>query len=166
MQPSTQTHGSVSIPRILTVVYRAEELLTVSVDALEEGRLRVSFRFPRYVRTNEPLDHVSAMQMCGALIEGFYAMVEHLAARNRLAANVNLEDLYRTAVKWIVRRQQIVHKHQVSQETITSLIFELLKSEERGGFILTTVSFQGFCNGEITCALKRSELDLRAPTPS
>ena len=143
---------AVGAPKVLLAVYRREDILTTAVQRASDG-VKVEFTFPAYLRTIRPINHVSAVQIGAALIEGAYCALEDAWSAGGLAGHTSAEWFYTTANDWLVRRQTVTYIDQVIAGAPVALAFHLVRVVNRKNFLWATVSFDGFCRGTTTWVL-------------
>src|SRR3989339_339872 len=56
-------------------LYKPEKILAQKVEQIGVGEIKVTFVFPPYERTIQPLDHVSMSQMHEAVLDGLYCSI-------------------------------------------------------------------------------------------
>jgi hypothetical protein len=63
------------VEEILGDLYKPEKILAQKVEKVGVGEIKVTFVFPPYERTIQPLDHISMSQMHEAVLEGLYCSI-------------------------------------------------------------------------------------------
>ena len=147
------------LPEVLTRVYKRESLLTYSANYLGNGRATVNFLFPSYSRTVNEIDHVSAMQITGCIIEGWYCAVEDGLYSGRLPSACTQDWFYSACSmnQWLMTRMDVVFRKTLVYGTITPLDFSIVDvslQRFRKTLLSVTVSYDGFVSGEMTSVIK------------
>jgi hypothetical protein len=144
------TEAQLALPPVLSIVYRPEVLNTRAWRPLDSRSVEVEFRFPVYTRTAEYCDHVSAAQMCEALMEGSYVTLEHAILQGSFPGRPPLEWFHRTAKDWIYLSQEAIYRKMVRVDEPVHLRCSLVKASIerfRRRMLLAVLEYDGFISG-------------------
>jgi hypothetical protein len=132
------------IQEILGWFYKPESILSKNVQILWDWKMEVSFIFPEYLRTINPLEHVSANQINEAVMEGSYLIIGW-AIKRALFNDISFDDFLQNRAIALYRSLDIKYKKQVKSWVICSLTFSLWEVKNvKWKFSTIEVQFAGF----------------------
>lgn len=149
----SQQKGLTAVPSVLKRVYNPEDLLTLGYTPLGPRSVEVTFVFRPYGRTAEPMDHVSAVWITAAIIEGAYCVTQHMVESGDVPPVLSLEWLHRAAAGFVLLEQSVKYRRIVSPGEPTPLTFHvqgLGVRRLRQRMLEIKFAFDGFCRGSTT----------------
>jgi len=140
------------VPEVLPLIYKSEELVTIGVVPQGSKSADVYFSFGLYPRTVSEMNHVSAMWMTAAVMEGFYCVLDNAIRSGDLSPQLSVEWLHQETANFVMLKSHFLYRQQVELLKPTPLSFSLLNlgiQRFRKRMLSVTVGFEGFCSGEV-----------------
>jgi len=134
-------------------VYKEDEVLTTSIEELGEQSYKVTFLFPEYQRSKNPLDHISAVQMQAALIEGLCCVVGCLVKKGTSNFPIDLESI----TNFLLYKESITFRKMLKPNEVSQLYFQvgnICKIKLRRNFYSISFTFKGFISGSCEALLE------------
>lgn len=141
------------VPRVLTSIYKEDELVTVGVNLLSPASVEVFLKFPKYTRTNTEMDHVSGIQIAGSLFEVAYCAIDNSIRSHYLFPHTLTPEWFLTvAANFIVFKNHIIFRKRLQPEEVVPLkatVLDVGEQRLRKRMLSVTIGYEGFCSGEI-----------------
>ncbi len=146
------------IQEILGDLYKPEKILAKKVEQVSEGEFKITFEFPPYDRTIEPLDHVSMSQMHEAVLDGALCAIGQVLKNQSIKTNLDYQEFMDRRQDIIYYRENFSFRKMLKANESTELIFQIVNVEEkklRRTFYSATIKIDGFMRGEIEALLEK-----------
>jgi len=141
-------------------LYKQEKILAQKVEQISEGEFKITFKFPPYERTIQPLDHVSMSQMHEAVLDGLYCSIGQAIKNQAIDTPIDFQTFQENKLDSIYFRENFSFRRMLKANEPAELTFRVIKVEEkkiRKTFYSITVQIDGFMRGEIECLLEKPE---------
>ena len=148
------------VREILGDLYKAEKIFAQKVEHLGAGEIKVTFVFPQYERTVEPLDHVSMSQMHEAILEGLYCCIGEAIKSGAMETPIEFESFQANKSRAIYFEEKFSFRKMLKANEPAELKFKVINVEEKRllkSFYAVTVKIDGFMRGEVTCLLEKTD---------
>lgn len=140
--------------------YKPEKILAQTVEQISEGEYKITFVFPPYERTIEPMDHVSMLQMHEAVLEGLFCSIGQAIKNGGFETPIDYEQFQGYKENAIYFRENFSFRKMLKPNEPANLTFKIVKVEEKKlgkAFYSVTVKIDGFMRGEVECLLEKPE---------
>ncbi|PJC53738.1 MAG: hypothetical protein CO029_01245, partial [Candidatus Magasanikbacteria bacterium CG_4_9_14_0_2_um_filter_41_10] len=144
------------VQEILGTLYKTEKILAQKVEQIGVGEIKVTFVFPPYERTIQPLDHVSMSQMHEAVLDGLYCSIGQAIKNRVIDTPIDFQMFQAKKLDSIYFRENFSFRRMLKSNEPAELIFKVVSVEEkkiRKTFYSVTVEVDGFMRGEVECLL-------------
>lgn len=141
-------------------LYKPEKILAQKVEQIGDGEINVTFVFPPYDRTIEPLDHVSMSQMHEAVLDGLYCSIGQAIKTGAIDTPIDFQMFQAKKLDSIYFRENFSFRKMLKANEPAELTFKVVNVEEkklRKTFYSVTVEVDGFMRGEVECLLEKPE---------
>ena len=141
-------------------LYKPEKILAQTVEQLGDGEFKVSFVFPPYERTIQPLDHVSMSQMHEAVLDGLYCSIGQAIKNRAIDTPIDFQTFQANKLDSIYFHENFSFRKMLKANEPAELTFKIVNVEEkkmRKTFYSVTVQVDGFMRGEVECLLEKPE---------
>ena len=141
-------------------LYKPEKILAQKVEQIGVGEIKVTFVFPPYERTIQPLDHVSMSQMHEAVLDGLYCSIGQAIKNRAIDTPIDYQMFQAKKLDSIYFRENFSFRKMLESNEPAELTFKVVNVEEkklRKTFYSVTVQVDGFMRGEVECLLEKPE---------
>ena len=141
-------------------LYKPEKILAQKVEQVGAGEIKVTFVFPPYERTIQPLDHVSMSQMHEAVLDGLYCSIGQAIKNRAIDTPIDYQMFQAKKLDSIYFRENFSFRKILKTNEPAELTFKIVNIEEkkmRKTFYSVTVEVDGFMRGEVECLLEKPE---------
>lgn len=148
------------VQEILGDLYKPDKILAQKVENTGLGEVKITFVFPPYERTLQPLDHVSMSQMHEALLDGLYCSIGQAIKDGTISKPIDFETFQKRKLDSIFYRESLTFRKMLTANEPSELTFKIIKVEEKKLvrlFSAVTVQIDGFMRGEVECLLEKPE---------
>jgi len=131
---------------ILGKVYHLEKIFTIWYKSLWNNNSEIFFKFPKYEKVKNPLNHVSANQINEAVMEWIILVVAN-ATKNNEISWIDFNNFLEVWSFALYREFKIKYKKEIfNNSSNNSLIFTLDKETNcKNKYIKLNISFKWFC---------------------
>jgi len=141
-------------------LYKPEKILAQKVEQIGVGEIKVTFVFPPYERTIQPLDHVSMSQMHEAVLDGLYCSIGQAIKSRAIDTPIDFQMFQAKKLDSIYFRENFSFRRMLKSNEPAELTFKVVSVEEkkiRKTFYSVMVEVDGFMRGEVECLLEKPE---------
>jgi hypothetical protein len=148
------------VQEILGDLYKPEKILAQKVEQISDGKISVTFLFPPYERTIQPLEHVSMSQMHEAVLDGLYCTIGQAIKTRAIDTPIDFQMFQARRLDSIYFRENFSFRKMLKVNEPAELTFEVVHVEEkrlRKKFYSIVIRIDGFLRGEVECLLEKPE---------
>lgn len=148
------------VQETLSDLYKPEKILAQKVEQINDSEIKVTFVFPPYERTIQPLDHVSMSQMHEAVLDGLYCSIGQAIKSRAIDTPIDYQMFQAKKLDSIYFHENFSFRRMLKANEPAELIFKVVNVEEkkiRKTFYSVTVKVDGFMRGEVECLLEKPE---------
>lgn len=146
------------VDEMLGDLYKPECILAQSVEVSGNGEYTITFEFPVYERTINPLDHVSMSQMHEAVLEAAYCVIGDHIKNQKVELPIDFEKFKASKLDAIYAQESFTFKKMLKAGEPAELtckvsrVMDVTYGREFHGVVL---EFDGFMKGSATCLLPK-----------
>ena len=148
------------VQETLSDLYKPEKILAQKVEQIGVGEIKVTFVFPPYERTIQPLDHVSMSQMHEAVLDGLLCSIGQAIKNRAIDTSIDFQMFQAKKSDSIYYRENFSFRRMLKSNEPAELTFKVVSVEEkkiRKTFYSVMVEVDGFMRGEVECLLEKPE---------
>ncbi len=148
------------VQEILGDLYKQEKILAQKVEQIGDNKFKVTFEFPPYDRTIEPLNHVSMSQMHEAILDGALCSIGQALKNKSVETDLGYQEFMNRRQDTIYYHENFSFRKMLKANEPAELTFQIVSVEEkklRRTFYSVTIKIIGFMRGEIEALLEKAE---------
>jgi len=144
--------------RILKGVSKQDRIFAEKIERIRHGEYKISYTFPAYSRTVDSLDHISMVQMHGALLEGIYCTLDCALRKEETEFSLDHQIFREEAYQALFIREAFTFREMVQPNELTELNIEIKEVGTRNfqqEYHSVTFATAGFLRGECECVFQK-----------
>lgn len=145
------------ITEVLESLYKPGKILAQQVEELKPRQCRITFVFPPYDRTIKAVEHISAVQMHEAILEGLLCTIG-TTIQNGFLPEIDFSTFLKRRLETLFIRENLTFRRMIKPNEEVELTFTITQVGEKQfskTYHSVVVSIAGFLQGEIECCLEK-----------